>query len=73
MPSNAAKQKNLHKANLENIYFLKCIWETLNLSMCGDSSTKTKPERNKQKVFFFMLHVICHVSVVTFHMSDVTC
>ena len=42
-----------------------CVRQTLNLSMCADSSTDTK--------ILKVSHVTCHMSCVTCHMSHVTC
>ena len=56
-----------------------CIWETLSLLMCADSSTNTKTDRYRQTGFltkFFMCQVLCvrcHLLCVTCHMSGVTC
>ena len=65
-------------------HWKSCIWETLILSTCADSSTHTKTDRNIQKhkedkncnvslVVCHMSHVACHVLHVTCHMSPVTC
>ena len=55
---------------------LKCrIKETLNFSMCADSSTDTKKiqkivKKIKKKTQYIC---ICHVSYITCHVSPVTC
>ena len=53
-----------------------CRLETLNLSTCADRSTNTKMDRKVYiffSLFFFLLYVMCHVSLVICHESFVTC
>ena len=52
-------------------------YETLNLSICADSSNDTKTDRKgkrkneREKIHVF--HLMCQVSHVTCHMSPVVC
>ena len=51
-----------------------CIWQTLNLLMCGYNSTNTKTERNGQKKSRRRRRKkCCHVAGVTCNVSRVTC
>ena len=71
----AVKTVAKYKTGINYKLILKSrIQETLNLSMCADSSTDTQTKRNRtDKIKCHISRVTCHVSHVTCHMSRVAC